>query len=155
MCDFRWCSMALTLSFCNGILPEWSKGADLRSARRSSAWVQTPQVPCYAPNRRILAACGSESPASHFAPALSCTAHFAHNYIFYLHTFCHPSCTNSSPAVIIVAVGNLKKPLTPTTSILQYPLTSCEFFYPLRNCCHSQRVNMNMTNGRCGRGEWW
>ena len=29
----------------NGILPEWSKGADLRSARLSSAWVQTPQVP--------------------------------------------------------------------------------------------------------------
>ena len=29
----------------SGILPEWSKGADLRSARRSSAWVQTPQVP--------------------------------------------------------------------------------------------------------------
>ena len=31
----------------HGILPEWSKGADLRSARRSSAWVQTPQVPSY------------------------------------------------------------------------------------------------------------
>ena len=30
---------------CYGILPEWSKGADLRSARRLSAWVQTPQVP--------------------------------------------------------------------------------------------------------------
>ena len=34
---FRW--------ICYGILPEWSKGADLRSARRLSAWVQTPQVP--------------------------------------------------------------------------------------------------------------
>lgn len=32
---------------CFGILPEWSKGADLRSARRSSAWVQTPQVPSF------------------------------------------------------------------------------------------------------------
>ena len=51
--------MALTISFWNGILPEWSKGADLRSARRSSAWVQTPQVPCYAPTSRILAACVS------------------------------------------------------------------------------------------------
>lgn len=33
--------------FGRGILPEWSKGADLRSARQSSAWVQTPQVPSY------------------------------------------------------------------------------------------------------------
>ncbi len=28
-----------------GILPEWSKGVDLRSTRRLSAWVQTPQIP--------------------------------------------------------------------------------------------------------------
>ena len=72
MCDFGWCSMALTISFWNGILPEWSKGADLRSARRLSAWVQTPQVPCYASNSRMLDACGSQLPS-----ALCRPAHFA------------------------------------------------------------------------------
>ena len=44
-----WWSRVLHQFVWSGILPEWSKGADLRSARRSSAWVQTPQVPCYAP----------------------------------------------------------------------------------------------------------
>ena len=39
---------------CFGILPEWSKGADLRSARRLSAWVQTPQVPSYAIARELV-----------------------------------------------------------------------------------------------------
>ena len=39
---------------CFGILPEWSKGADLRSARRLSAWVQTPQVPSYAVARELV-----------------------------------------------------------------------------------------------------
>ena len=38
----------------HGILPEWSKGADLRSARHTSAWVQTPQVPS-SEQHRVLA----------------------------------------------------------------------------------------------------
>ena len=51
------CRCVLSWVCLRGILPEWSKGADLRSARRQSAWVQTPQVPCYASHWCIMGAC--------------------------------------------------------------------------------------------------
>ena len=76
-----------------GILPEWSKGADLRSARRQSAWVQTPQVPCYASAWRTLVTCESSRSKDTHADARLCLLPFCSPTLppsASLHTPCMP-----------------------------------------------------------------
>ena len=85
-------------------MPEWSKGADLRSARRLSAWVQTPQIPYY---------------------ALSCICHcIEHN------TFCtisHDPERSQTPSFANALL--VERYITITTKLIKLFTSSCEMLH--------------------------